>query len=118
MTLQEFSARIDGYFEMCAAEGAYPDEAGMLLHVGIDRRTFDAYMRGNARAGYKKCLEDARLRRESIITREIYASKTSSTGKVFLLKQPGNGGLTEKDGGAAPSLTVEVVLGDAAERFE
>ena len=115
--LSEFKERIEEYFESCDEQKSYPDEAGLILHLEIDRQTYDKYRddEDGRYAGYSCAIEEARLRRESILVRGIYSTDTkSATGKIFLARQPNNGGLTDKIGGEQKKLTVEVLLGGEA----
>jgi uncharacterized membrane protein YgcG len=105
-SLREMEEKVQSYFEKCENEGAFPDEAGLIYHLGISRKMYDSYMKAELRR-YKPfalCLERARLRRESILAREIFASKNRTpTAKLFLARQAGNGGLADpaKTGGRA-----------------
>ena len=111
--LIEFENRIEAYFAHCEAQRSYPDEAGLILHLGIDREEYDRYRdnEGGKYAMYARAVEAARLKRESILVRGIYSTDTkSTTGKIFLARQPNNGGLTDKTGGEQKKLTVEVLL--------
>jgi hypothetical protein len=69
--------KVESYFETCENEGVFPDEAGLIYALGISRKMYDSYMRVELRR-YKPfalCLEARGLRRESILVREIFASK-------------------------------------------
>jgi len=117
-----FEDKINTYFLKCELDGTYPDEAGLILHLGLAKEDYAKY-RDNADgnyAGFARCLESARLRRESIIVRDIYSSDSKSpSGKIFLARQSGNGGLSDKLPNDAKKVTIEVSLGGgAAEQFE
>ncbi len=105
-SLREMEEKVRSYFETCENEGVFPDEAGLIYHLGISRKMYDSYMKAELRR-YKPfalCLERARLRRESILVREIFAAANRTpTAKLFLARQAGNGGLAEppKGGGAS-----------------
>jgi hypothetical protein len=121
MTLLQFKHGIDAYFEECEREGNYPDEAGMILRLGIDKKTFDRYLTGEQPryAGFLRCILAARLRRESIVMRDLYASRLSSpTGKLLLSRLPDRSEPPERSDAPPPKLTVEVLFGGAAEAFE
>ena len=112
LKLSELEEMVDRYFDECAAKGIYPDEAGLIVALGISRETYDAYLAGadGKYAGHAQCLEAARLRRESIIVREIFSAERSATGKMFLAKQTNNGGLNDKPREQEQKLTIEVVM--------
>ena len=116
-----FQKKIEDYFQECERDGIYPDEAGLILHLKLDKETYDRY-KNNAKgtpAGYMRYLEDARLRRESIIVRDIYSNEKSPTGKIFLARQPENGGLCDKAPQTSAKTTVEVLIdGKPVNHFE
>ena len=98
-SLREMEEKVSEYFDMCEQSGDFPDEAGLIYHLGISRDMYEQYARGELRR-YKPfalCLERAKLRRESILVREIFAASASRTptAKLFLAKQVENGGLVE-----------------------
>ncbi len=112
---------MNAYFDSCAQEGTFPDEAGLILRLGISKDMYDRYARAELRRyrPFALCLERARLRRESILVRDIYAAeKRTPTAKMFLAKQGGNGGLCDrpkkdgdigaKAGGEKPVLEVKM----------
>ncbi|MDR0863065.1 MAG: hypothetical protein LBN30_09890 [Oscillospiraceae bacterium] len=113
MTAKDLKRRIDEYFALCAEEETFPDEAGMLLFVGIDRATCESYARGEGGELRRRCIAEAELRRESITTRDLYAAKSGTSGKLYLLRQA-----TPESRKPPPKLTVEVNLGDGADSFE
>lgn len=111
-SVKEFENRISGYFEDCRSAGAYPDEAGLILHLGLERETYERFMNGVEGKGYASCLRKAKLRRESIIVRDIYGTDKASTGKIFLARQESNGGLSDKPreeaGGRKATIEVRI----------
>ncbi len=109
-TIKEFEDRIDRYFTECAQTGAYPDEAGMILYLGLEREEYDRYLGGAEGKGWAACLKKARLRRESIIVRDLYASEKATTGKIFLARQVNNGGLSDKPREDSPMMTIDVKI--------
>lgn len=112
--LIDFEGKIDAYFDKCRAQEIYPDEAGLILHLGITKELYDEYKENadDKYSEYARCIDNARLRRESIIVRDIYASSSAATGKIFLARQPGNGGLTDKQAQEQKKLMIEVVIGE------
>lgn len=118
-TIKEFESRISTYFSECQASGAYPDEAGMLLFLGLEREAYERYLRGAEGKGYATCLRKARLKRESIIVRDIYGSDKASTGKIFLARQLSNGGLSEKPKEETQKMTIDVrINGETSGQFD
>jgi hypothetical protein len=110
MNINEFRAVIDGYFADCERSDTFPDLAGQLLRLKISRERYDKYLRLGGGV-FKRALEDAELRRESILTREIYASGKSTTGKIFLARRQAAGSEPEARRDAQePSLVFEVKL--------
>ena len=119
--LKRFGNKIDGYFKRCEAEERFPDEAGLILYLKLSVADYERLRAdGDGESGdYARLLEDARLRRESIISRELYSSGAKGTmGKLFLAKQAKNSGIL---GTAAEEgrLVIEVrISGSGAEFFD
>ena len=115
-TAAEFEQAIESYFKHCEEQGAFPDEAGMILFLGLDREEYDRLRAGRRGRAYADAISRARLRRESIIVRELYQTEKSATGKIFVARQPENGGLTDRPREAAVSPpAVKVRLGGAGD---
>lgn len=108
MNVEEFKKRIEEYFAECEKKEIFPDEAGLLLHLKISREKFEQYKRSNG--AYHKALAAAALRRESLLTREIYSTTKSAAGKIFLARslmaQSGTRAV-EAAGGAVFDVSVE-----------
>jgi hypothetical protein len=120
MNLVDFRRTICEYFEECEASGAFPDEAAMALRLGITREMIEEWLEDSSRgrAGYRRALLDARLRRESVITRGIYASEKSTSGKVFLARQAASGGLHDKPKETREKVAVKVIFRGAPDAFD
>jgi hypothetical protein len=98
-SLRDMENKVNTYFAQCAEQDTFPDEAGLILFLGISEEMYEKYMscRLKRYKPFALCLERARLRRESILVRDIYASAARTpTGKMFLARQAENGGLTDK----------------------
>ena len=115
-TIKEFEDRIDQYFSECGEAGAYPDEAGMILYLGLEREDYDRYLGGAEGGGWAVCLKKARLRRESILVRDLYASEKATTGKIFLARQVNNGGLSDKPKEESQTMTIDVKISGGKKR--
>ncbi len=107
-TVKEFENRVATYFEQCQRDGIYPDEAGLILFLDLERDAYERYASGAEGKGYAACLHKARLRRESILVRDIYGTDKAATGKIFLARQESNGGLTDKPREETRKVTVDV----------
>ncbi|MDR1821224.1 MAG: hypothetical protein LBQ91_02185 [Oscillospiraceae bacterium] len=113
MKITEFRQAIDEYFTECEEKSLFPDEAGLLLRLGITKDECETLLSSAKRGqrSFANALKNARLRRESLISRDIYASGKTTTGKVFLLKQPANGAAdTRREDGQEFIIRIE---GDA-----
>lgn len=114
-SVKTFENRINAYFTECRANGNYPDEAGMILYLGLEREAYDRYLCGGEGKGYAAALKRAQLKRESIIIRDIYGSEKASTGKIFLARQISSGGLPVKPAEKSKKVTVDVrINGESA----
>ena len=120
MKQSDLKTGIDKYFDECEANGAFPDEAGMALYLGIERTTIDEWMSGKSPRGYRRIIQDSRLRRESVLVRGIYASDKSTSGKIFLSRQNSAGALSDKtgDSGRSDELSVEVKINGPEDIFD
>jgi triphosphoribosyl-dephospho-CoA synthetase len=114
-TVEEFDKEIESYFKTCQEEGIFPDEAGLILFLGLEQEEYRRLREGKRGKGYAAAISRARLRRESIIVRELYNTEKAATGKIFVARQPENGGLTDKHKEAAAPVTVKVRLAGAGE---
>jgi hypothetical protein len=107
-------AKIDEYFDKCKEDNVYPDEAGMIIYLGICRDTLENYLsnENGKYPGFSTPIKNARLRRESMTVRDIYKSDSKeATGKIFIAKQPSNGGLIDRPVNDNSGLTIKVDLG-------
>ena len=122
MTLSELKSGIDKYFNECEAESVFPDEAGMALYLGLERGTLEKWLDDDRpyRSGYKRAIRDARLRRESVLVRGIYASDRSTSGKIFLSRQGSAGALSDKLSAEERSgyISVEVKINGIDDCFD
>lgn len=107
-SIKSFENRIDAYFSECKANCFYPDEAGMILYLGLDREAYDSYLSGGGGKGYAAALKRAQLKRESIIIRDIYSSEKATTGKIFLARQIDNGDIPDKAMEKTKKVTIDV----------
>ena len=122
MTLSELKREINRYFNVCEADGVFPDEAGMVLHLGIERGTLEKWLADERpqRAGFKRAISDARLRRESVLVRGIYASDRATSGKIFLSRQGSAGALSDRTGSDMRSekVSVEIKISGVEDGFD
>ena len=119
MILSEFKRRIDEYFDECADANAFPDEAGLLLALDLTREQHERLLAGNAKSNGKlRALQDARLRRESLLTRELFATEKAATAKIFLARQPFAGAMSEKPREQTETTSFEVRLVGEKNAFE
>jgi hypothetical protein len=90
-SLRDMEEKVSAYFEQCAAE-ARSRTRRVLSTIWHIADMYDRYARAELKRyrPFALCLERARLRRESILVREIFASENRSpTAKLFLVKQAG-----------------------------
>ena len=118
----DFKRIVNKYFEECAESGVFPDEAGMIFALKLTREEFDNILSGRAEGkgagGMRRAALAARLKRESLLTRELFATEKTATAKIFLARQPASGALSEKTPDVSDSAALEVrILGDH-EAFE
>lgn len=127
-SVRDMENKVQAYFAFCGEQNIFPDEAGLILFLGISEEMYEKYKSRSLKryAPFALCLERARLRRESILVRDIYASAARApTGKMFLAKQAENGGLTDRpkkeeklEKPAVKKESIELRIGSGAEFFE
>ena len=119
--MKRFENSIDGYFKLCEDDERFPDEAGLILHLKLPVADYERLRdnSGGKSDEYARLLEEARLRRESIIARELYSSGAKgTTGKIFLAKQAKNSGIPET-AAEEGKLVIEVRMsGSGADFFD
>lgn len=111
---EELEAKINEFFQLCEKEGKFPSEAAMCVYLDISRDTLERYMREerDIDKGFAEPIKKARTRREALLVDEIYAATGKDvTGKIFLSKQPSNGGLSDRhDINANQDIKINVKL--------
>ena len=95
LTPEKLQKQIDEYFDTLP-EGVFPDEPGMLLHVGLFPDEAAALCEGDGivPAKFRRVFEYAGLRRESWLSRIAASDSKLASGAFNLLKQSKNGGYT------------------------
>jgi hypothetical protein len=124
-SFREMERRVKEYFSICETQDVFPDEAGLILHLGISEEMYEKYQTADLKRfiPFRLCIENARLKRESILVRRIFASeKRTPTGALFLVGQEENGGLTDPDLRAAAAAadkkqTLEVKMSPGVREF-
>lgn len=89
---------VDKYFDECAAIDEFPDYAGMLIALQIDKedaKAMCAESSPNAKE-FQRIFKLAELRRESWLARHMVADNKKATGCMNALKQLENGGYQDK----------------------
>lgn len=90
---------VDKYFEDCKITDEFPDYAGMLIALQIDKEDVQAMCAEDAPncAEYRRIFKIAKLRRESWLARHMVADNKKATGCMNALKQEENGGYQDKN---------------------
>lgn len=92
-TAAELKMAVDAYFLENEEKGEFPDYAGMLIYLGIKEKTVKTYSQDE---DYKEVFEEAQLRRESYLVRRMTKDNKLAQGCLNALKQPINGGYTDR----------------------
>ena len=93
-TAAELKKRVDEYFASVEGAGDFPDYAGMKLFIGIKSdATINKYCED---AAFKDIFDEAELRRESFRVRTMARDNKRAQGCLNALKQPKNGGYTDR----------------------
>ena len=85
---------VDQYFTECEAAGEFPDYAGMKIAIGL--RCEQTIARYCEDPEYNEIFEEAKLRRESFLVRRMTKDNKLAQGCLNALKQPMNGGYTDR----------------------
>ena len=88
---------VEKYFDECAATDEFPDYAGMLLFLRIDKDDAKAMQEAEDGKEYRRIFKTAELRRESWLARHMVADNKKATGCMNALKQLENGGYQDKN---------------------
>lgn len=96
---KKFRQAVDEYFDKCAETDEFPDYAGMLLHLQIDKETAAAMCAEGApdAAEFQRIFNRSSLQRESWLARHMVADNKKATGCMNALKQMENGGYQDKN---------------------
>ncbi len=92
---QKLVDKIDEYIALCQREDKFPSYAGLCLHCGIISETMNIYADNNecVAVALKKAQD---IREEYLANIVLGNNAKSTTGAIFLLKQPKNGGYQDK----------------------
>ena len=109
-TPTKLQSAIDKYFDLVLRKDVLPDEAGMLLYLGLRKRDFDYYCSDENpdHERYIDILEEAQLRRESYLSRVMSSDNKRAQGCMNALKQEKNGGYGDKPDKGAKKLEIVV----------
>lgn len=94
-TADALEAKCQKYRNLCKAEETFPDEAGLLLYLGLSRDMKNRY-ESDEDGGYAEVFKKHAAIRESLLVREIFRNPRGASAYTFLLKQPENGGYGDK----------------------
>ena len=93
-------AAAEAYIEDCKARDVFPDEAGMILALGLKRRMIERYCSETENPegfqDYKDIFEDAKLEREHFLVQRMTSDNKAAQGCLNALKQPANGGYIDR----------------------
>lgn len=98
-TPEKLRAAIADYMNDCGKKEVFPDFAGMCLALKISKATLKKYcdpeQNENAEA-FKDVLDEAAAMRESYLVRIMVTDNKRAQGCLNALKQPENGGYTDR----------------------
>lgn len=94
-TPEALEAKCQEYRSLCEAEDIFPDEAGMLLYLGLSRDMKSRY-ESREDGGFAEVFKKYMAIRESMLVRELFRNPRGASAYTFLLKQPENGGYGDK----------------------
>lgn len=116
-------AAVEKYINDCEADGLFPDEAGMRLHLGLSERRLKAYIseteNPDSYEDYREIFEWARDHREHYLVQKMTSDNKAAQGCLNALKQPANGGYIDRplDSGKV-EVTVKIAQLGGMEKFD
>ena len=106
---------IEKYFSDCKADGVFPDEAGMIVFLDISESTYERYSKDEE---LRPIIARARADRESWLVRRMTGEPKLAQGCLNALKQPKNGGYTDRPAEDGPREFVVTIKGAGADPFK
>ena len=96
---KKFRLAVDEYFDKCRETDEFPDYAGMLLDLRIDKEEAKAMCADDAPDAeeFRRIFNIAAMRRESWLARHMVADNKKANGCMNALKQVENGGYQDKN---------------------
>lgn len=93
-TPEECDRKVKYYFKDCEeTRKVFPDEAGMLNYLDIDDDEYEAMKEDE---DYRKIFRWALRRRRSWLERAMVSDNKKANGSMNALKQPQNGGYSDR----------------------
>jgi hypothetical protein len=93
-------AAVEAWMAEQEAKGEFPDEAGMILALGLKKRMIERYCSETENPEdwreYKDIFEDAKLEREHFLVTRMVKDNKLAQGCLNALKQPANGGYIDR----------------------
>ena len=113
MTPEKLEKKVNDYFTECLAQDVFPDRAHMILFLGLPTDVYRQYetAEDSMDAAFSEVLKRARLRREGWLSRVMFSDKNKAQSAIFHLRQPMNGGYSEKQE-AQGGMSFRLKLGD------
>lgn len=96
---KKLQTAVDKYFDECAKVDEFPDYAGLLLVLRIDKNDVKEMCADDAPDAeeYQRIFTEAALRRESWLARHMVQDNKKATGCMNALKQLENGNYQDKN---------------------
>lgn len=95
LTPEQLKAAMDNYFKTNESKGEFPDYAGMLIYLG-NASEDDVTIACQENPEIGRMFDYAKKRRESFLIRRMTRDAKLAGGCMNALKQPINGGYSDK----------------------
>lgn len=109
---KKLAVAVNQYFADCESRDVFPDEPGMRLYLRIRKEDVDRMLdpKNKHYEQYKEIFDTAMDRRSSWLERTMVSQPKLAQGCMNALKQPANGGYTDrpKDTGTK-KITLNVI---------
>lgn len=106
-TAKELDAMINEYFDKCEAEGRFPTESGLYVHLGW---IGEKGQRLRGKKDYADSLEMARYRRMDWLENKMVTDGRCANGCMNALKQEKNGGYVDKTQTNNKQKSIEIIM--------
>lgn len=115
---EELAIKIDRFFDFCEESGKTPSLAAMRLFLDVSADTVERWEKNDkgTYVGYAEVLKKAADRRQAWLIDRAFKGGCYTTAAVFMLKQPQNGGFSDRCDNQQANVNIKVIATDSKGR--